>query len=99
MTIPEIKRELMEESPWCFFCGSTQKPLDLAHLIRRSYSAVHRENPLNCVIACRRCHDIFDNNPSCRPSLPGFNRAMSRIKDIDELYYNQIYDKWMSFKL
>jgi len=98
MNLHEIKQQLIAKGAYCFFCGRTDQPLDLAHLIRRSASAVHRENPGNCVLACRRCHDIFDNHPACRVHLPGFPRAMRRIKAIDEDYYNEIKDKWYDYK-
>ncbi len=93
-SLSNIKAELLKTQGYCFFCGRTDSSLDLAHLIRRSASTVHIENPLNCVLACRRCHDIFDNDPACRPHLPGFTRAMNRIREIDIDYYNEIHDKW-----
>lgn len=97
MKLHEIKQKLLEECGWCFFCGRTGY-LDLAHLIRRSASTVHRGNPDNCILACRECHHIFDNVPTLRVHLPNYKKAMQIIKKIDESYYNEIADKWNSFK-
>lgn len=74
----------------CFFCGCTNKPLDHVHLIRRSYSAELIIHPLNIVFGCRECHTIFDDKPNERSALNNYDKALKRIKLLDEKYYNKI---------
>ena len=86
MRLSDIKKELLEEAPWCVFCGS-YKNLDMMHLVRRSYSPRLRDEKKNCALGCRDCHYIFDNMPWHWGSLGHFPSIVKRIKELDEQYY------------
>ena len=73
----------------CFFCGCTNQPLDRMHLIRRSYSQSLIVHPLNIVFGCRECHLCFDEHPIGRESLPNYDKALVRIRLLDEEYYQR----------
>lgn len=64
--------------------------MDLAHLVRRSYSIELQSVKLNCMLAHRQCHDIFDNDPAQAIYLPRFIECMYIIWRIDEQYFNQV---------
>lgn len=77
--------------PLCVFCGHrVRHDGDLAHLIRKSYSIPLQTVKLNCGIAHRSCHDIFDNDPGQAIYLPRFIECMYIIWMLDEQYFNQI---------
>ena len=49
----DLKRELIEEAPWCRECGVTYM-LDLSHTIPLSRGG--KTDRDNCTILCRVCH-------------------------------------------
>lgn len=73
----------------CFFCGSINN-LTHCHLIRRSYSQKLIVHPLNIVHACLDCHNKFDDYPLERVLLNNYDKALERIKMLDEDYYNRM---------
>lgn len=87
--LSEIRNELLDEAPYCVFCG-TNRNLTLMHLIRRSYSLYWQDKKDNCVLGCIRCHEIFDNKKG--EGLPNIETIKRRIKELDEQYYNLTYE-------
>ncbi len=74
--ITKIKKSL---SPICFICG--QSGNDLMHLLPKSIYPEHYVNPLNLVIGCRICHDLYDNDISFRQQQ---DKIFNRICEFDK---------------
>lgn len=92
-TLQKYKAWYLHHYALCVFCGHHFKKNDtiqLAHLIRRSYSSELQTVKLNCGLSHFSCHDIFDNDPGQAIYLPRFIECMYIIWMLDEQYFNQI---------
>ena len=90
------KRELLKQGSSCFFClkPGDSKSLTLAHLIRRSYSKEFILDDRNLVLACMSCHTIYDDGYGLKLKfLHNLDKALLRVKEMDELYYNRVIDR------
>ena len=89
-TKAKIKARLMAlNKSRCFFCGG--RAVDLVHIIRQGDTASLRDEEANCVIACRRCHDIFDNKNYT--TLKNIDWALGIMEALDEKYYNRFVNR------
>lgn len=75
--IAKIKSKL---SPFCFICG--KHGTDLMHLLPKSTFPEHYTNPLNLVMGCRRCHNLYDNDLLFRQQQ---TEIFNRICEFDEI--------------
>ena len=89
----QLKKEMLLDSRKCALCGK-ERELDLCHIIRRSYSTMHYTNPNNLFLACRKCHDAFDNGTWEERNLLNIDPILNKMKELDELYYiRYVYDR------
>lgn len=87
--ISKIKKYLVDiNDNKCAFCGEKRHSKDPAHIIRRSYSLKLQDEIANIILACRRCHDIFDsNNLMIIKRLKNINFILEIMEALDEHYY------------
>ena len=83
----------------CQICGRYSE-VDWAHIIPKSYSQLLRNRVDNGILACRSCHDIFDQNFTIIPVSKllelhpwRFKAILGRMKSLDELYYNRFVSR------
>ena len=83
----------------CQICGRYAE-VDWAHIIPKSHSQLLRNIEANGILACRSCHDIFDQNFTIIPVSKllelypwRFKAILSRMKSLDELYYNRFVSR------
>ena len=83
----------------CQICGRYSE-VDWAHIIPKSYSQLLRNRVDNGILACRSCHDIFDQNFTIIPVSKllelhpwRFKAIMGRMKSLDEFYYNRFVSR------
>jgi len=96
----QIDRQIGKHKEWysihyplCGFCGHLFKPkdiVDLAHFIRRSSSRELQTVKLNCCLAHRDCHDIYDNSPDQAIYLPRFFEVMYIVWLLDRQYFSRV---------
>ena len=85
-----IKSRLMEiNNGKCFFCGG--QAVDLVHIIRQGANGALRDQEENCLIGCRRCHDVFDNGNF--RILKNIDKVLEKMKKLDEKYYNRFVNR------
>jgi len=60
--INKIKSTLSKK---CFICGK-ETNTDAAHILPKSIFPEYYINPLNIIMLCRTCHNIFDNDTKFR---------------------------------
>ena len=71
--VAKIKSSLEKK---CVICG--RYGIDAAHLLPKSTFPEHYTNPLNIVIMCRDCHNLYDNDISYRQQQTElYNRVLS----------------------
>lgn len=66
--------------PFCFICG--KRGTDLMHLLPKSTFPEHYTNPLNLVMGCRCCHNLYDNDLLFRQQQ---TEIFNRICEFDEI--------------
>lgn len=65
------KKELLEETPFCNLCGTTNHVLDTHHIIYRSEAPKHKSlhDKRNLIVLCRECHNKMHENKNIRELL------------------------------
>ena len=79
--------------PLCIFCGHLvreKEGVQLAHLIRRSYSRELQTVKLNTGLAHHDCHEIFDDHPDQAIYLPRIVEVLYIIYLLDDNYFNLV---------
>jgi ribosomal protein L44E len=74
--VAKIKRNLNKR---CIVCG--KYGTDAAHLLPKSTFPEHYINPLNIVIMCRDCHNLYDNDIQFRQKQ---TELYKRVLSFDE---------------
>jgi len=82
----------MEKSKteYCWMnCGRKAGP-GFHHLIYQSQAPEHKHNPSNMVRICQECHRTIHDKPISEiAKIPGFQKMLNRIRDIDERHYQR----------
>lgn len=92
----QYKKWYLEHFPLCGFCFHRVKEgeADLAHIIRRSYSREMQMVKLNCCLAHRDCHNLYDNSPDQAVYLPRIIEILYITYLLSEDYFNLIADNY-----
>lgn len=86
----KLKRWYEVHYPLCLYCGHKTNRGDLSHIIRRSYSRELQTVKLNTGLACRACHQIWDDEPDQQIYLPRIIEILYIVYLLDEQYFNLI---------
>lgn len=92
----KLKRWYKIHYPICLYCGHNVMEGDLSHIIRRSYSRELQTVKLNCGIAHRDCHSIWDNLPDQHIYLPRIVEILYIIFLLSPDYFHQITGNYES---
>lgn len=85
--IAKIKRELPKI---CVICGNYGN--DLAHLLNKGRYPEHYTEPLNLVILCRQCHNLYDNDVEFRKRQTKLFKQVFSFNQKAAIRYFQITD-------
>jgi predicted restriction endonuclease len=86
LEINKIKSTLLKK---CFICGK-ESNTDAAHILPKSIFPEYYTHPLNIIMLCRTCHNLFDNDLEFRKKQDKiYNQALK----IDILSSNRYFKK------
>jgi hypothetical protein len=79
---------------WCTACG-TAGPVEHSHILSQGNHARHRANPLNWLMLCRACHDLYEHKKAAfRRQYPAvWNETLRRMRLLDINAYTAFCQK------
>ncbi len=83
LEINKIKSTLLKK---CFICGK-ETNTDAAHILPKSIFPEYYINPLNIIMLCRTCHNLFDNDVEFRKKQTKLYEQAIKIDQLAAMRY------------
>jgi len=97
--VKSAKRNVMQKQLnefgyfFCKSCGTKEGRIDLSHLIPIGYNKKLEAVEENITFHCERCHSNWEHLTSSVKDFKDLKDLLSRVKKLDESYYNRIKSK------